>query len=137
MIGIGTIAKAGLVGLDVYGSYDQFKTSRDNGDNVAIAAGKVAVDAALWAVAPEIALAKMAVDIGSAGFEAIKAYGQGAGRANANSMKGVYNRQFGGNFVNTQNAETMRQRGLQAMQHSGYNINSVLGSEARTYYRGL
>lgn len=139
-IGVGTIAKAGLAGLDVYGNYQQYKSSRDEGNGVLKSAASVAVDMAIWAipvVGPYLGTAKMAIELGAAGFEALEAYGKGAGKHNAKMMSSVYGRQFGGNFVDTQNASTMRQRGLQAMEHSGYNINSVLGNEARTYYRGL
>jgi len=47
-----------------------------------------------------------------------------AGRAN-----------FGGNFQDTQQSATMRQRALETMQNSHINARSVLGSEARTYHR--
>lgn len=42
---------------------------------------------------------------------------------------------FGGNFSDTQQAATLRQRALQEMQSSHINARSVLGSEARTYHR--
>ena len=47
-----------------------------------------------------------------------------AGRAN-----------FGGNFRDTMQAATMRQRAIEEMQRSHINARSVLGSEARTYHR--
>jgi len=46
-----------------------------------------------------------------------------------------YKSNFGGNFQDTQQAYTMRQRGVQAMQQSRMNARSVLGSEARTLHR--
>lgn len=45
-----------------------------------------------------------------------------------------YNAGFGGNYLDTHNAATMRQRGVQAMQASKLNARSVLGSEARSFH---
>lgn len=45
-----------------------------------------------------------------------------------------YKAGFGGNYNDTQNAYTMRQRGVQAMQASKMNARSVLGSEARSFH---
>lgn len=57
-----------------------------------------------------------------------KLYGQG-------KIQQYYHAGFGGNFNDTQQAYTMRQRGVQALQQSKMNARSVLGSEARTFHR--
>lgn len=56
-----------------------------------------------------------------------KKYGKG-------KIQKYYQSGFGGNYKDTQNAYTMRQRGVQAMQASKMNARSVLGSEARSFH---
>ena len=56
-----------------------------------------------------------------------KRYGKG-------KIQKYYRPGFGGSYNDTQNAYTMRQRGVQAMQASKMNARSVLGSEARSFH---
>ncbi len=56
-----------------------------------------------------------------------KRYGKG-------QIQHAYRPGFGGNYKDTQQAYTMRQRGVQAMKASKMNARSVLGSEARTFH---
>lgn len=55
-------------------------------------------------------------------------------RYGKSKIQNNYRPGFGGNFTDTQQAYTMRQRGVQAMQASKMNARSVLGSEARTFH---
>lgn len=55
-------------------------------------------------------------------------------RYGQSKMQQYYRPGFGGQYNDTQQAYTMRQRGVQAMQASKMNARSVLGSEARTFH---
>lgn len=132
-----TLGKAVNYGLNAYTSYDNYKTNREQGKGVISSTAGVAFDVGLAVLAPHVALAKMGIDLAVTAGQGIYAYGQTGGRLEANKVNRGYGRNFGGNFIDTQNASTMRQRGLQAIQQSGNNINSVFGSEARTFYRGM
>lgn len=97
--------------------------------------GEAVVKGALWygaeKLVPGAMMLPMLVDAGKAGYEMYmdnKLYGQG-------KIQQYYHAGFGGNFNDTQQAYTMRQRGVQALQQSKMNARSVLGSEARTYHR--
>lgn len=58
------------------------------------------------------------------------------GRRNADRQRRYYKSQFGGNFNLSENGHTMRQRGMNAIQRSGMNVQNAFGSEARSYHRG-
>lgn len=57
-----------------------------------------------------------------------KRYGQ-------HNAQQAYRSNFGGDFQDTQQGYTMRQRAIMAMQQSRTNARSVLGSEARAMHR--
>jgi hypothetical protein len=59
----------------------------------------------------------------------------GAGQQQARRQSRAYRANFGGGYSDTQNAYTMRQRGVQAIENNRMNTRSVLGSEARTLAR--
>ena len=61
----------------------------------------------------------------------------GISRKNAFISNKAYRGQFGGYYNLSQNGYTIRQRGLNAIQKSGMYRQQTLGSEARSYYRGL
>lgn len=128
---------AATVGMNAVDVFSTFKASKDSGDSTGTSILKTAGSQALWAFAPELMGIAMVGDIGSALVEGGKAYAKGYGNQLARAQNRTYRANFGGRFIDTQNAYTMRQRGLQAMEQSGMNIQQVLGSEARTYYRGL
>ena len=97
--------------------------------------GEAVVKGAAWYVAekfvPGAMMLPVLVDVAKAGYEMYhedKLYGQG-------KIQQYYRGNFGGNFQDTQQAYTMRQRGVQALQQSKMNARSVLGSEARTFHR--
>jgi len=58
-----------------------------------------------------------------------------AARQNAGVANQAYLGSFGGGFQLSQTAATMREVGMRAIQENGYNLRSVLGSEARKYTR--
>ena len=55
-------------------------------------------------------------------------------RYGTSKIQKYYRGNFGGEFRDSQNGYTMRQRGVQAMQQSKINARSVLGSEARSFH---
>lgn len=125
------------VGLPAFGAYSTFKSGKEKGENVLWTATKFAGESAMFALAPGVGMAYLGSMLVGGGVAGAMAYGQGTGRQNASNMQSVYRREFGGNFIDTENAATMRQRGLEAISHSGNNLNQVFGNEARTFYRGM
>lgn len=136
-----TLAIAGgFVGdaFNVFSAASTFNTSMDDGDHVAIAASKGALDFVVGetfygAMGLKGMGLGMAVTMGaSLGAEAMKhgAEMQGEG---LNRQKSIGS----GHFNMTEAGYTMRQRSLNAIRSNGVNINSAFGNEARNYYVGL
>lgn len=119
--------------FDIAVPAQSFVESRKDGHGVVRSAAKGAFDFAAWTVAPEVMTGLMFADIaktmGTAAANVSKNVGQNMSKAYGNSL-GFYS-----TYNDTQNAYTMRQRGLQAIQRNGMNARNVLGSEARTYHR--
>ena len=80
--------------------------------------------------------------VGTMAITMIPAVIQGVGAAGEHTtqqMRQGYNHRgsFGSGYFNMTDAGyTMRQRSLNAIRSNGLNTQSVLGNEARTYYRG-
>ena len=80
--------------------------------------------------------------VGTMAVTMIPAVIQGVGAAGeytTQQMGQGYNHRggFGSGYFNmTEAGYTMRQRSLNAIRSNGLNTQSVLGNEARTYYRG-
>lgn len=129
MEAIGSVAN---VAFNVYGGVSEYKDARAQGNNKAISLGKavgsfVVGEALGWAMLP-VSVIPAAAQIGVM-----------AGQHTGKSMANAYNRRgkFGsGHFDMSEAGYTMRQRSLNAIRQNGMNINSTLGNEARTYYRG-
>lgn len=135
---IGSAASASLkYGLPVFGAYSTFKNGREQGENVLWTTAKFGAETALYTMAPGVGLAYLGSQLLSGAISSGLSYSQTEGKKTANLMNSAYTRNFGGNFIDTQNSATMRQRGLEAIHHSGNNLNQVFGSEARTFYRGM
>ena len=126
------IGGAVSIGFNTYGAVYDYKQARSIGNSKIVSAGKAAVTFAvyealgLWAL--PAAVVPAAAQIGAM-----------AGKHTGQSMANAYNRRgkFGsGYFDMSQAGYTMRQRSLNAIRQNGMNINSTLGNEARTYYRG-
>lgn len=134
MLGFGSAVKGGMAsGLASHalGIGMNIGFQKMSGDST----GEAVVKGAAWYAAekfvPGAMLLSTLVDVGKAGYEMYhddKLYGQGR-------IQQYYRGNFGGNFNDTQQAYTMRQRGVQALQQSKMNARSVLGSEARTFHR--
>jgi len=131
---MGFVKTALFEGGNILGGVASYKDSKSQGHGAAYSIGKAVGEYALFELLPgPVGFAFMAKDIAGAAFGAVNA----AGRETAATQSRHYKANFGGNFRDSSNAATMRQRGLQAIQQNGMNARSVLGSEARSYYRGL
>lgn len=62
------------------------------------------------------------------GYQDHKKYGAG-------KKDKLYRANFGGNFQDSEQGATMRQRSMQAINESRMNARSILGSEARSLHR--
>jgi hypothetical protein len=118
--------------VNVGSQYLSYKDSREQGHGVGYSVGKAALEYAFYEMlSGPMALAFLAKDVGLAALEVTNAIG----RENTRISSKAYKSNFGGSFHSSQNAATMRQRGIQAIQNNGLNARSVLGSEARSYFR--
>lgn len=139
-------------------AYSDYKGAREQGDSrgksVVKAAGSFAWGEFYYGGVSRVAgkaVAKMGVKGLAAGaltmgatvaITAIPAVVQGLNAASQHTTqqmgKGYANRgSFGSGYFNMTDAGyTMRQRSLNAIRSNGLNTQSVLGNEARTYYRG-
>ena len=126
---IGNLAS---IGFNTIGAVSDYKDARQKGNNKAISVGKAAVS---FAVGEALGLWMIPASM----IPAAAQIGVAAGQHTGKSMANAYNRRgkFGsGYFDMSQAGYTMRQRSLNAIRQNGMNINSTLGNEARTYYRG-
>lgn len=118
------------VGTELIPEYAQ---SRQQGGSVAASATKAGAMAALRYSHP---IAMTAFDLAPLAYEGIKGaysfrkqrYGQI--RSDHNSIHQVA---IGGGYVDTQQAQTMRQAALQQIQGNKMNARSALGGEARIF----
>jgi hypothetical protein len=90
------------------------------------------LDAALWTFLPAVAWGKLGYDMAKTAGEAGMFNTQGyESRAIARNDVGA-----SWNYQDTEQAATMRQRGLQAIQSGRMSARSALGGEARALHRG-
>lgn len=108
--------------LDIYSNVQA-------GDDVGTALTKAAGQHIYWAMAPTVAaVTTFAPMVGQAAFSA------GTFIKNKNQwwdMQFRPNGTVGGNYMDTQRAQTMRQAAVQAIQGSKMNARSALGGEAK------
>ena len=140
--------------LNVFGGVMDYKYAREQGDNRAVSVAK-AVGSFVWGemlfggVAAGIEAAGLtgaagiAANIGfmgayigaTAGAQIVSTMGQHTARTMGSGYG--HRGKFGsGYFDMTETGYTMRQRSLNAIRQNGLNTQSVLGNEARMYYRG-
>lgn len=128
---MGHMAKAALTALNVGFSVPTYLDYRKEGHGVTTSLGATVGMFAAFEVAAPLMWGLMAKDLVVGGTQAALQ----VGRANAEATSKSYKSNFGGRYQDSQNAYTMRQRGIQAIQKNGLNARSVLGSEARQYFR--
>lgn len=138
----------GFVGdaFNVVSAAGTFKTAQEEGDHIAVAATKGAIDFAVGEAFYGSMAAKGGLAGGFAGSIGVMAVTTGATLAakkmehNAEVMGKGYEsvKSLGsGHFDMTSAGYTMRQRSLNAIRSNGANINSAFGNEARNYWLGL
>lgn len=122
--GIGFVNHALGIGMNTMGELS----------NPNISTGQALVRGAFWAGAeallPGVGMVSTIASVAGMATESYidhKKYGH-------NKIKSYYRPGFGGNYQDTQQAYTMRQRSAQALQQTKMNARSVLGSEARTFH---
>lgn len=131
------IQKVGTVGLigdaiNVYGGVSDYKRARQQGDSKAVSMAKAAGTFAFYEFLGPAGLLLAGVQISSALGGAIV-------QNSTEAMRKAYGSvgKFGSGYFNmTEAGYTMRQRSLNAIRQNGLNTQSILGNEARTYYRG-
>lgn len=118
--------------FNVIGAGLVYNDSRSRGDSKAVSLGKTVADFAIGEMLGVWALPFY-------GAMAAGQIGVGIGKANAEGVK--KHRELGSGFVGSGSFDmngagyTMRQRALNQIRNNGTQINSVLGNEARTYFR--
>lgn len=130
------IGKALQFGFDAFDVGSSYVDARKNGHGVIGSVAKAGVEQALWIYAPALQWTRMGLEVGGAIYHGAKDAIVNNGREMGQLQTRAYRTNFGGYYQDTQNAYTMRQRGVQAIQKSGMNASNVLGNEARTTYRG-
>jgi len=131
---LSSVTKAANIGdvLNVVGGISDYKQARKEGNNAVVSIAKAVGSFAFYEM------------LGPASFALIGAQVVGSlvpatAQHTAKSMGQRYRSagKFGsGHFNMTEAGYTMRQRSLNAIRNNGLNTQSVLGNEARTYYRG-
>lgn len=129
---IGKVLNLGMKSMTILQPALQYSTSRKQGKNILSSVGSAGLD--------YITYSNLMGPLGwfLMGGQAAVGLFKGAnevGKTNAKVTAGSLRHNFGGNFQDSNNAYTMRQRGIQAIQNNGLNARSVLGSEARQYFR--
>ena len=122
-------------GLNTWQATSDYNTAREQGDSKAVALAKGVGSAALWEFLGPYALPIAGVQIAT---QVAPALIQAGSATKMEGNKAVYNNagKFGSGYFNmTEAGYTMRQRSLNAIRNNGLNMNSVLGNEARTYFR--
>lgn len=132
----GKWSKGGYALAGIVAGFD-FAGRVSNGEGILSSAikagGKALIDDALLALmGPQAAAIYMIGSIGvMAGQAAIE-----AGKDNVHKMGAIYSGTAKHNkVINSDAAQTMRQRGMAMINQNGEATRSVLGSEARTYFR--
>ena len=125
---LGIAAEAVNVAFSIHGA----NSYRKEGNSVPVAVGKSVADFLVYE-----ALGPWGLVYG--GAQTVGGLLIAGSEHSSRTMKSAYNRRgaFGsGYFDMTQAGYTMRQRSLNAIRNNGMNIQSALGNEARTFYRG-
>lgn len=109
-----------------------FKTNLDQGQGVGTAAVKTAGTYFAWSAAAPMMWAHTAATTGLAVGEAAFTWRRQKAEEWHRLNRPDYS--VGGNYIDTQGAQTMRQAAVQAIQGSKLNARSALGGEARIFH---
>lgn len=120
--------------MNVVGATSTFSESRGKGDSVPVSVAKTVGDFAFYEMLGGWGMAY-------AGVKAGVSIAAGTSKMNAETLKQATplgsGRVGAGYFDMSQAGYTMRQRALNQIRNNGQQINSVLGSEARTFARSV
>ena len=143
MAAVGSVVKAGiqkvgvgaLVGdaFNVIGGVSDYKQARQQGDSKAVSIAKAVGSFAFYEMLGPWAIPLTAVQVGGT---LASSYGQHSAKIMTKGGYGSKGKLGSGHFDMTQAGYTMRQRSINAIRSNGLNTQSVLGNEARTYFRG-
>lgn len=145
--------------INVIMGASDYKAARESGDSQAVSIGKAAAsfawgeffyggmnDAVTKTLVKKFAMKQLTAGILSTGLTigitALSTAGQFQQVANEHTTKtmtggyGHRGKLGSGYFEMSEAGYTMRQRSLNAIRNNGLNTQSVLGNEARTYFRG-
>jgi hypothetical protein len=127
--------KSTLIGaaVAVGSGYIDYRSRVNEGESRESAAIKAVASNIMWAI-PGMGWVQAGMIISELTPSLIKGAAAGGQRQAARQSR-AYRANFGGYYTDTQNAYTMRQRGVQAIENNRLNTRSVLGSEARTLAR--
>lgn len=128
------IAKTGVIGdvMNVVGGVSDYNSARQQGNSRAVSIAKAVGSFAFYEMLGPWAFAVVGAQVAGSLLPA-------SAQHTTKTMTQAYSSRgkFGsGHFDMTQAGYTMRQRSLNAIRNNGLNTQSVLGNEARTYYRG-
>ena len=129
--GVGAMSLA-FDAFNVIGGVSDYKAAREEGDSQAVSIAKAVGTFAMYEALGGWGIAVTAVQVGGTLLNA-------SGEHTTKQMAQAYNNagKFGsGYFDMSKPAYTMRQRSLNAIRNNGTAIQSALGNEARTYFRG-
>lgn len=135
---VGAVVKSALSkvnlgdALNIVGGVADYSSARQQGNSKAMSVAKAVGSFAFYEFLGPWAWAYIGVQIAGS-------VGSAMGQHTAKTMGQGYNMRGklgSGSFNMSDAGYTMRQRSLNAIKSNGLNTRSVLGSEARTYYRG-
>ena len=133
VLGAGAMNAFGNV-MNVVGGVASYKDARNKGDSTPVSVAKAVGDFAFYEMLGGYGLLY-------AGIKGGVSLGVGVMEQTAQTMKTAKTLGSGrvgeGYFDISQAGYTMRQRALNQIRNNGQQINSVLGSEARTYSRSI
>lgn len=101
------------------------------GHSVGDAVKQASLEALLYEMFPSIGLSYMAIPLAQLSYQ----IGRSHYDNDKQQFEDMYRPNLGGNYQDTQQAYTMRQRGVQAIQNSRLNARSALGNTARMMHR--
>lgn len=124
--------KTAMAGFTLAQPMMDIHSARQEGYSLSASVGKGLLTYTTFELFPGLGFGMLGYDLAKTGVQL-------ASQMSDNTIKTanrISRHNFGGNFIDTQVAYTMRQRGVQAIQNNGLNARSVLGNEARMYTRG-
>lgn len=130
-LGLGGVLSLGGMAMNIAMPILEYNQSRKEGNNAGISALKAAGSFLAWEVAAPVMWGAMAFEVGTALYEA----GSVIGKKNTSYVSNAFKGQFGGNYIDSQNAANMRRAGQYNIEYSKQNIQQTLGNEAKSYSR--